>query len=248
MKEKNKNTFNILVVIPARGGSVGVPRKNIKSLNGEPLISYVIKAALNSKYDLDVIVSTDNHEIADIATKYGAKAPFLRPKEISGSNSTLILTSKHALEYFSSKGTHYDAVLSLQPTAPLITSKTIDKTIDKLTDSDFTSIITVSEMVQGHPYTAKRLLDDGGLESFVDIPEGAITFPRQKREKPFYTNGAIYLRLSSLVETYEDGGWQLGDKPGYIIMDEKESIDINNVMDFAWAEFILQDKHKSRFF
>jgi CMP-N-acetylneuraminic acid synthetase len=103
-------------------------------------------------------------------------------------------------------------------------------------------------MVQGHPYTAKRLLDDGGLESFVDIPEGAITFPRQKREKPFYTNGAIYLRLSSLVETYEDGGWQLGDKPGYIIMDEKESIDINNVMDFAWAEFILQDKHKSRFF
>ena len=248
MDNNDKLDVNILILIPARGGSVGIPRKNIKSLNGEPLISYVIKAALNSKYDLDVIVSTDNHEIADIATKYGAKAPFLRPKEISGSNSTLILTSKHALEYFSSKGTHYDAVLSLQPTAPLITSKTIDKTIDKLTDSDFTSIITVSEMVQGHPYTAKRLLDDGGLASFVDIPEGAITFPRQKREKPFYTNGAIYLRLSSLVETYEDGGWQLGDKPGYIIMDEKESIDINNVMDFAWAEFILQDKHKSRFF
>ena len=118
MDNNDKLDVNILILIPARGGSVGIPRKNIKSLNGEPLISYVIKAALNSKYDLDVIVSTDDQKIADIATKYGAKAPFLRPKEISGSNSTLILTSKHALEYFSSKGTHYDAVLSLQPTAP----------------------------------------------------------------------------------------------------------------------------------
>jgi CMP-N-acetylneuraminic acid synthetase len=242
MKEKNRKNSNILVVIPARGGSVGVPRKNIKDLNGQPLIAYVIKAALGTKYNLDVIVSTDDEEIACVARHYGADVPFMRPKEISGSNSTLILTTKHALEYFSNKGRYYDAVLSLQPTAPLITSETIDETIKKFSESDFTSIITVSEMTQGHPYTAKRLLDNGSLESFVDIPKGAITFPRQKREKAFYTNGAIYLRSSSLIETYKDGGWQLGNKPGYIIMDEKESIDIDNIMDFSWAEHVLQEE------
>lgn len=242
MKEISKNNINILVVIPARGGSVGIPRKNIKELNGQPLIAYAIKAALGTSHKLDVIVSTDDKEIASIARHYGAGTPFLRPKEISGSNSTLILASKHALEFFQKKGKKYDAVLSLQPTAPLITSITIDKVIEKFVSSNFTSIITVSEMDQGHPYTAKRLLDDGSFENFIDIPAGAITFPRQKREKAFFTNGAIYLRPSKLIETYKRGGWHLGNKPGFVIMNEKESIDINNIKDFSWAEFNLKNE------
>jgi len=136
MKDKNSKNCNILVVIPARGGSVGVPRKNIKDLNGQPLIAYVIKAALGTKYNLDVVVSTDDAEIARIAKHYGADVPFLRPKEISDSNTTLILVAKHAMEYFISVGIHYDAVLSLQPTAPLIKSKTIENAINKLKNND----------------------------------------------------------------------------------------------------------------
>ena len=231
---------NILVVIPARGGSVGVPRKNVKLLNGEPLISYVIRAALNSKFNLDVVVSTDDSEISSIALEYGAQVPYIRPKEISGSNSTLILVSKHALDYFSEKGKHYDAVLSLQPTAPLIGTDTIDKTIDKFVGSGFSSIVTVSEMTQGHPYTAKRLLENGGIEEFVAVPEGVITFPRQKREKAYFINGAIYLREAALVNCYQSGGWQLGANPGYVIMDERESVDIDSEIDFYYAESLIK--------
>jgi len=239
MKDKNSKNCNILVVIPARGGSIGVPRKNIKNLNGQPLIAYAIKAALGTKFNLDVVVSTDDAEIASVAKHYGADVPFLRPKEISDSNSTLILVAKHAMEYFISIGIHYDAILSLQPTAPLIKSKTIENAINKLIDSDFTSIITVSEMTQGHPYTAKRLLPDGVVESFSDIPEDAVTFPRQKREPAFFTNGAIYLRPKSLIETYKSGGWQLGNKPGYVVMNEFESVDINTSFDFIYAKAII---------
>jgi len=239
MKNRNEKNCNILVVIPARGGSVGVPRKNIKDLNGQPLIAYAIKAALGTKYNLDVVVSTDDAEIASIAKHYGADVPFLRPKEISDSNTTLILVAKHAMEYFISIGRHYDAVLSLQPTAPLIQSKTIENTISKLYDSDFTSIITVSELTQGHPYTAKRLLPNGVVESFVDVPEDAVTFPRQKREPAYFTNGAIYLRPKSLIKTYKSGGWQLGNKPGYVIMNEFESVDINTNFDFIYAKAII---------
>ena len=150
------------------------------------------------------------------------------------------MVAKHAIEYFTSIGKHYDAVLSLQPTAPLIKSKTIENVINKLIDSDFTSIITVSEMTQGHPYTAKRLLPSGVVESFVDVPEDAVTFPRQKREPAFFTNGAIYLRPKSLIETYKCGGWQLGSKPGYVIMDELESVDIDSNFDFIHAEAIVR--------
>ena len=110
MKDKNSKNFNILVLIPARGGSVGVPRKNIKDLNGKPLIAYAIKAALGTKYNLDVVVSTDDAEIASIAKRYGADVPFLRPKEISGSNSTLILVVKHAMEYFTSIDKHLSII------------------------------------------------------------------------------------------------------------------------------------------
>jgi len=239
MKDKNSKNFNILVLIPARGGSVGVPRKNIKDLNGKPLIAYTIKAALGTKYNLDVVVSTDDAEIASIAKRYGADVPFLRPKEISDSNSTLILVAKHAMEYFTSIDKHYDAILSLQPTAPLIKSKTIENAINLLIDSDFTSIITVSEMIKGHPYTAKRLLPDGVVESFVNIPDDAITFPRQKREPVFFTNGAIYLRPKSLIKTYKSGGWQLGNKPGYVVMDEFESVNIDSNFDFIYAKAVL---------
>ncbi len=244
MKEKDRKNPNILVVIPARGGSVGVPRKNIKSLNGEPLISYVIKAALNSKYDLDVIVSTDDQKIADIAIKYGAQVPFLRPKEISGSYSTLILVSKHALEFSLGKDKCYDAVLSLQPTSPLISTTTIDKVIDTYTQTSCTSVITMSEMTQGHPYTAKRISEDGTLSDFCDIPEGTITFPRQSREVAYSPNGAIYLRPKELIESYKSGGWQLGNTPKAVIMNERESIDINTEFDFLYTEFVLNSVSK----
>jgi N-acylneuraminate cytidylyltransferase/CMP-N,N'-diacetyllegionaminic acid synthase len=239
MKKTSDKGSNILVVIPARGGSVGVPRKNIKSLNGDPLISYVIKAALNSKYTLDIVVSTDDEEIAKTAVRYGASAPFLRPKEISGSASTLVLVSKHALEYFSNKGSVYDAVLSLQPTSPFISASTIDRAISTYIYTKCTSVITVSEMTNGHPYTAKRVSKDGVLSDFCNIPEDAVTFPRQSREAAYSPNGALYLRSKELIESYKSGGWQLGDVPKAVVMNERESIDINTELDFLYAEFIL---------
>jgi CMP-N,N'-diacetyllegionaminic acid synthase len=242
MKQTSTTSPKILVVIPARIGSKGVIKKNIKLLNGSPLISYAIKSALNSKYNLDVIVSTDDQEIADIAIKYGAKVPFLRPKEISSSSSTLILVSKHALEFFSAQNKFYDAVLSLQPTSPILSSKTIDDVISVYNNTSCSSVITVSELNKGHPYTAKRVSDDGLLSNFCDVPEGAITFPRQSREAAYSPNGAIYLRSKKLIESYISGGWQLGDNPRAVIMNDMESIDINTDLDFLYVEFLLNSE------
>ena len=235
-----KDKPKILIIIPARGGSVGVPRKNARLLNGKPLLCYALEAALGELINLDVVVSTDDEEIAQIAKSNGASVPFLRPTDISRSDTTLILVSKHALEYFDSQGIYYDAVMSLQPTNPFISTQTIKQAIDFYRSLNCTSVVTVTEFSTGHPFTAKRISEKGFISEFATPPEGAVTFPRQKREKAFYPNGAIYLRSKELINSYVSGGWQLGDNPCAVVMNQIESIDINYEIDFLFAEFLLQ--------
>jgi CMP-N-acetylneuraminic acid synthetase len=125
---KNK----IIAIIPARGGSKGLPRKNIKLLLGKPLVAWTIEQAKNSKYVNKVVVSTEDKEIAEISRGYGAEVPFLRPKELARDDSPTIDAILHALNWFEESGEYFDIVVLLEPTSPLRDVEDKDKCVEIL--------------------------------------------------------------------------------------------------------------------
>ncbi|UZP66658.1 acylneuraminate cytidylyltransferase family protein [Desulfovibrio mangrovi] len=231
----------VLAVIPARGGSKGIPRKNIIDIDGKPLVAYSIEAALNAKNIDKVIVSTDDEEIAAIAKSYGAEVPFLRPPELSGDNITLAYVVLHALQWYDERGEVFDAVMSLQPTAPLISSQTLTDVVSLFHAKNAKAVTTVCK-APTHPYLAKRLLEDQEIEAFVAPPPGAVLFPRQKREPAYVINGAVYLRDRELLENLEANSYNLGSKPYAVVMSSEESVDVNEPFDLNIAAFFLQKR------
>ena len=151
---------NILGVITARGGSKGVPRKNIKDLGGKPLIAYTIEVAKKSELITHLITSTDDQKIAEIAKKYGCNVPFLRPKELARDNTPTLPVLQHATEFMEKKlGIKFDYLVLLQPTSPFRIAEDIDKTIQLLIDTpEADSSVSICEVEKNqHPMKAKRL-------------------------------------------------------------------------------------------
>jgi CMP-N,N'-diacetyllegionaminic acid synthase len=230
----------ILAVIPARGGTKGIPYKNIKGLGDKPLIQYIFDAARCSKYIDQLVLSTDDEGIAVVAKELGIEVPFMRPEELARDDSSLISVIKHAMRYFDDLGIKVDGVLSLQPTCPFLNTRTIDKAVELWLNSGCDSVTTVSEITKGHPYISKRLKENGRIEDFCVIPEGADNRQRQYREKAYYLTGGLYLRNRSLVESDKSGSHHLGEDSRSIIINEIESLDINTDFDFSMAEFVLE--------
>ena len=176
----------ILALIPARGGSKGLLRKNIKLINNKPLIAWTIESANNNKYIDKVIVSSDDDEIIDISQKYGAEIPFTRPELLSGDNAKAMDVILHAIEQCND----FDILIYLQPTSPLRTSKHIDEAIDLFFKKDAVSVISVAESKEAH--TINQLSQDLSMENFIE--KKYLNINRQDVNKKFYKiNGAIYL-------------------------------------------------------
>lgn len=225
----------ILAVITARGGSKGIPGKNIKSLAGKPLIAYTIEAAKQSEYLTRTIVSTDSEEIADISKTYGADVPFLRPDELAQDQSGSIEVIQHALTTLEQKdGEVYDYVMILQPTSPLRSAADIDASIQKIVDTSADSVMSMMELVDFSIPKLKVIADDQILS--LQTSEGKASSRRQDLEKVYKRNCAIYLTKVHLIKQ--------GDLFGKIsrphIMPEERSVDINTLFDFAIAEALLQ--------
>ena len=232
----------ILAVIPARGGSKGVLRKNMRTIGGKTLIARAIEAAQNSKYLERVLISTDDEDIAREARSLGLDLPFMRPPELATDHAPLMAVVLHAYNFFKSKGTRYEAVLSLQPTCPFITGQTIDNVIEVWLANSCESVVTVAEITKGHPYIAKRLLPGDRLEEFLPIPEGAVVAPRQKREKAYYLTGGMYLRDQRLLERSGTQGHCLGNDARAAVVSQIEAVDINDEFDLEFAEFLVQSE------
>lgn len=227
--------LTIIGIIPARGGSKGVPRKNIRPLNGIPLIAYTIKAALNCKMLTDVVVTTDDEEIRKISVEYGAQAPFLRPKELATDTALAIPTIKHALlEMENLKKIKYDYVIMLQPTAPLRTSEDIENALKILIDKGADGIISVVDVDNWHPMKMKKF--EG--ERLVDYEKPPVENPpRQILPKVYMVNGAIYATQRDVFvekETFQ-GNFCLG-----YIMPPERSVNIDTEVDFLVAEYYLK--------
>ena len=225
----------ILALIPARGGSKGILHKNITPLAGEPLIKYSIDAAKQSKYIDYVLVSTDDAEIADIAKKYGAKVPFLRPKELASDTAKTIDAVLHAIETLRKAGETFDSLVLLQPTSPLRTAEDIDKAIETFYQFNRQPVVSVSE-VSDHPILIRTIEQTPNGDRLKPLLDGSSTVRRQDMP-PFYrVNGSIYINpIEEISQTTS-----FNDNLVPFIMQKNHSVDIDEPIDLRIAEWIAE--------
>lgn len=223
----------ILALIPARGGSKGIPKKNTKDFNGRPLIAYTIAAARNSSYIDSVVVTTDCEDIAKVAQKYGAEIPFMRPKELAQDNSKTIEAVVHAKEALEDAGRRYDAVVLLQPTSPLRRSVEIDAAIETFYSHGRLGLASVSA-VSENPILTRRIDRSGVMHPILPISS---TVRRQDMPTFWHVDGAIY--INSTIDLSEETS--LNDNPIAYIMPRLRASDIDSIEDFLRAEEILSE-------
>ena len=226
-------SYKTLAIIPARGGSKGIKRKNIRKLLGKPLISYTITAAKKAKTINKIVVSTDDAEIAKISKNYGAEIPFLRPKIFSKDTSSTIDVVNHTLEFLKNNQSYIpDIIVILQPTSPLRTSQIIDKSINSLKKSRATSVITVSKIIK-HPFISYWIKND-----YLKPFETNSTKYSRRQDLPnlFYPSGSVYAFWN---KTLEKSNSIYGNKIKPIIINDPD-IDIDHPIDMFFAEMILK--------
>jgi len=220
--------MKVLGLIPARGKSKGIPRKNIKNLCGKPLIAWTIEESLKSKKLDNVVVSTDDEEIADIAQKYGADVPFMRPAELAGDSTPGIDTLLHAIEELPD----FDSVLLLQPTSPIRTVEDIYGIIELVKVKKACSAVSVSEAIS-HPYWTYSL-ENGKL---LNLYKNETKLLRQDLPPAYNLNGAVYLASRNFLETkraFKDESTLAYVMPRY------RSVDIDNMDDWDFAEYLIK--------
>jgi len=221
--------MTLLALIPARGGSKGIPRKNIRPFCGKPLIQWTIDLALSSHLVDRVVVTTDDLEIAECARSCGADVPFLRPKHLATDTASGIAPVLHALEQLPD----VDEVLLLQPTSPLrqlIDINNISKIFRQFPGSSIVSVTPTSK----HPSWMFTLSHDHILEPIL----GALnTSPRQNLQSTYVMNGALYLASRSFLVT--ERSFLSSSTLGYV-MPQQRSVDIDTMLDWQWGEFLMQ--------
>lgn len=223
----------ILSIIPARGGSKGVPRKNIRYLAGKPLIAYSIEAALKSRYIDRTVVSTEDNEIAEIAKKYGAEV-IERPVNLAKDETPTIDFVIHILEILEESSYVPDIVVLLQPTSPLRTSYDIDKAIELFVNSDCDSLVSVCELE--HPPYWSLKVENGYLKPVFG--EEYLKKRRQELQITYMPNGAIF--ISTPENLYKYRTFYTPKTINYI-MPQERSIDIDEEFDFLLAEFLIKN-------
>ena len=226
--------MKILVVIPARGGSKGIPHKNIKPLAGKPLIHYTIDVARQIVADEDICVSTDDSEIIQCVEDYGLKVPFVRPEELATDTAGTYEVLLHALNFYEQQGNQYDVVLLLQNTSPFRTAKQVKEAL-ALYQSDIDMVVSVKEC-SANPYYC---VFEENQEGYLNIckGDGNIT-RRQDAPKVYEYNGAIYAINPQSLKQMPLNKFSRRIK---YVMDEQSSLDLDTMNDWRMAELIANN-------
>lgn len=229
----------ILGLITARGGSKGIPGKNIKELAGKPLIAYTIEAAQKSGVFDRLICSTDDDAIATMAKKYGCEVPFMRPIELAQDHTPHTPVLCHAINWLGDHEKYEpDFVMILQPTAPLRTARHIQEAVELMKTSGADSIISVSEVPSHHHPRWQFIIDnDNRMAIFTGEPFAELVRRRQDLSKTYTRNGAIYLFKTELLS--DDKPNFYGNHAAAYVMKPKESVNIDTMEDWQEAEKIL---------
>ncbi len=223
-----------MAIIPARGGSKRIPRKNVARLRGKPLICYTIEAALEAGLVKNVVVTTDDLEVAEVSKSCGAQVQYPRPKELSGDSSQAVDVLKYSVTLFETDGSRPDIIVLLQPTSPFRNARHIDEAVTLLLETNADTVTAVRKAVE-HPYYLWK------VESEKIVP--LYTYDHQMTERnklpPFYIeNGSIYaIQRDSL---FRFGLY--GKKVMPYEMTFLKSVDIDEPVDLAWAEFLISNR------
>ncbi len=225
-------TLKYLAIIPARGGSKGILGKNLKEVNGKPLIAWSIEHALSSPEVQHVIVSTDNEEIAKISKDYGAEVPFIRPIDLAQDATPTEPVLIHALDFYEKQDYFFDAVILLQPTSPFRKQSTLSKAIKEFENSNSDSLLSVCE---NHHFFWKNKAKPEALYDFQNRPrrQDISEFDRWYRE-----NGSIYITRAHILRKNNN---RLGGKISMFVMTEEESWEIDSQADLKIASALMSD-------
>jgi len=224
-----------LFIIPARGGSKGIPHKNIKKLNGKPLICYAIDVARKCTSDENICVSTDDDEIIDVVNNYGLNVPFKRPAELATDNAGTYEVLLHAIRHYEGKGEIYDTIVLLQTTSPFRQKDDVVKCLELYKKGMYQMVVSVKE-ARCNPYYNCFEPDDNGFLRHSK-GDGSIS-RRQDAPKAYEYNGAVYVMdiPSLLKESYSKF-----NRIGFCVMDEFHSLDLDTPLDWKMAEIMLQN-------
>lgn len=227
---------NTLFLIPARGGSKGIPDKNIKPLNGKPLIHYAIEAARELVSDEHICVSSDDDRIIQVVRETGLKVPFVRPDNLSDDQAGMQGVMIHALEYYAAQGMEYDKIILLQPTSPFRTAQHIREAYN-LYDDSLDMVVSVKEAESNPYYVHFKENEAGHLEKLL---EGHFA-TRQSVPIVYEYNGAVYVINATSIRKESRSHFTKVKK---YVMDSLDSIDLDTPLDWAYCEFLLQNKER----
>jgi CMP-N,N'-diacetyllegionaminic acid synthase len=232
MNRKEKK-LRCLAVIPARGGSKGVPRKNLRLLAGKPLIVYSIEVAKRCTSITDIVVSTEDEEIAEVSRRSGLEIPFMRPAYLAEDTTPMEPVVIHALqEWEKTKGVKMDCVALLEPTGPLRSSRCIEEAIRLWRETGADSIVSLME--NDYPVNWLKKLEEGRVVPFCpDLPE---LFRRQDAQPTYKYNNAIFVVSRDILLKEKT---LLGPDTRPLLMEPLESVDINSEWDFQLAEWLI---------
>ena len=222
-----------IAIIPARSGSKGIKDKNIRLLNGKPLMAYTIEAALQSKMFDCVHVSTDSEQYAKIARDSGADVPFLRESSSATDNASTWDTLRSVIENYNQIEKNFDIVTLLQPTSPLRNEEDICRAFQIFSEKDAESVISVCEL-EHSIQICNTLGEDGSMKGFIDMN---VVGRRQALSTYYRLNGAIYIQRADYLMKKRD---LYGDKSYAYVMSKEHSVDIDDMFDFAMAEALLK--------
>ncbi|MCR5302197.1 MAG: acylneuraminate cytidylyltransferase family protein [Lachnospiraceae bacterium] len=229
--------MKVLFVITARGGSKGIPGKNIKTVGGIPLIAYKIISAKRCRYNCRIIVSTDDENIASVARKYGAEVPFMRPKELAADTSDSMDVVMHALNWvIDSDPETYDYICLLEPSSPFATPNDLNKALDCIVNTRADTLLGMKEVEVSKDFIFE-LDEKGGLSLFYESIKKMSTVRRQDQKPQYTMNGCMYIaRVDYFIE--QRSFHSVNSKP--YIMPWERSIEIDTEQDLKYAEYLVE--------
>ena len=226
----------VLGIIPARSGSKSIPKKNIRSLAGKPLIAYTIETVQNCKMLNRTVVSTDDVEIADVAEKYGADIPFLRPKSLSLDDTPMVPVLQHAVSFIEkNEEVHVDVVVLLDPTSPFRRIEDIEACIQKIERENADSVVTVCEVEHNPYFVMMELDDDNKLVPLIQNDE--IITRRQDAPDVYRLNASVYAIKRDILM---NNNTIITNNTMAVIMPQELSAHIDHEIDFEFAEYLMK--------
>ena len=232
---KNKEKFSVLAVIPARGGSKGLPGKNLRPLHGKPLLHHSVDHALKAPCFSTVVVSTDDSHIAESAVLAGAQVPFMRPPELAGDTASSIDVLLHCLDWYEEEGQSFDIVTMIEPTSPLREVSDIEEGIKLLISNGCGSVVSVCESEGEHPSFSYRKDSDSKIIPFTG--KQPTNLRRQDIEPIYFLDGTIYGSFVKDLRTHES----FYHEDTYCTEVPKwKSLEIDDIYDFAMVEAVMK--------